>query len=116
MSESFYGSICLTDLIEHAKSKHSSFTKGQNGKVYASVNVWLNDKPDKFGNVLSVQLNPTKENKDIEKKYYIGNCKKSEGAKPVSDRDVSDLDTDFEVPEKPAKNAANPDDDTDLPF
>lgn len=117
MSELFYGSICLTDMIEHAKQKHSSFTKGQNGKIYASVNVWLNDEADKYGNILAIQLNPTKENKDTEKKFYIGNCKKSEGAKPLQDKDMSGLDTEIDAPvtRKTAENAVNPSDD-DLPF
>lgn len=116
MSELFYGSICLTDMLEHAKSKHSAFTKGQNGKIYASVNVWLNDEADKYGNILAIQLNPTKENKDVEKKYYIGNCKKSEGAKPIQDKDLSGLDAELDVPiRKTAENAVNPADD-DLPF
>ena len=48
MNQLFYGSICLTDLIEKAKSKHSAFSKAQNGKIYANVNVWLNETPDKY--------------------------------------------------------------------
>ena len=99
----FYGSICLTDLIELAKKKHSAFTKGNNGKIYASVNVWLNDEKDKFGNIMSVQVNPSKEMKDLEDRVYIGNLKQSEGPKPVSDRDVSGIDSDFDVPARPAK-------------
>lgn len=91
MSQSFYGSICITDLIEQAKAKHSAFTKGQNGKIYCNATVWLNDNVDKYGNILAVQLNPTKEKKDIDKKLYIGNFKQSEGAKPVSDNDVSQM-------------------------
>lgn len=118
MSQSFYGSICLTDLIEFAKQKHSAFTKADNGKIYASVNVWLNDDLDKFGNIMSVQLNPTKEMKDVEKKHYIGNMKQS-GKKPISDRDLSKLDADIDAPVRntgtPAPNAVNEKDD-DLPF
>jgi hypothetical protein len=119
MSQLFFGSICLTDLIEHAKAKHSAFTKGQNGKVYASVNVWLNDEKDKFGNIMSIQLNPTKELKDLDKKPYIGNMKQSDGPKPISDRDMQGVDTDFDVPTRntgtPATNATNPEDEP-LPF
>ena len=96
----FFGSICLTDLIECAKQKHSAFTKGQNGKIYASVNVWLNNERDKYGNIMSIQLNPTKEMKDLDKRLYIGNMKQSEGPKAVSDRDVSNLNTDFDIEEK----------------
>jgi hypothetical protein len=102
----FYGSVCLTDLIELAKKKHSAFTKGNNGKIYAAVNIWLNDEKDKFGNIMSVQINPSKEMKDLEDRVYIGNLKQSEGPKPVSDRDVNGLDTDFDVPGRPAKTDA----------
>lgn len=94
----FYGSICLTDMIEAAKKKHSAFTKGQNGKIYCSVNVWLNAEMDKYGNIMSVQLNPKKEMKDIDGRAYIGNMKPSDGPKPISDRDTTALDTDFDLP------------------
>jgi len=54
MSTLYGGSICLTDLIEAAKAGHSSCSRSQNGKVYANVNIWLNDEPDKFDNVISI--------------------------------------------------------------
>lgn len=105
MGQLFYGSICLTDLIENAKKKHSAFTKGQNGKIYASVNVWLNDQVDKFGNIMSVQINPTKEMKDLEDRVYIGNLKQSDGPKPVSDKDVSGIDVDIsDVPYRESRS------------
>ena len=118
MGQLFYGSICLTDLIEKAKSKHSGFSKGQNGKIYVNVNIWLNDNQDKFGNIMSIQVNPSKEKKDIDERFYIGNCKQSDGPKPISDRDTSGLDVDLDIPiiDKPALNSVNPNDDTDLPF
>lgn len=105
MSQLFFGSICLTDMIEAAKKKHSAFTKGQNGKIYCSVNVWLNDNLDKFGNIMSVQLNPTKDLKDIDGRAYIGNMKQSDGPKPISDRDTNSLNTDFsDIPPAPTSN------------
>jgi hypothetical protein len=106
MSQLFFGSICLTDLIDIAKKKHSAFTKGNNGKIYASVNVWLNDEKDKFGNIMSVQVNPSKEMKDLEDRVYIGNLRQSEGPKPVSDRDVNNIDTDFDVPQRQSNSGA----------
>jgi hypothetical protein len=121
MSQLFFGSICITDLIDQAKQKHSAFTKGNNGKIYASVNVWLNDKEDKFGNIMSVQINPSKEMKDIDKRLYIGNLKKSDGPTPVSDRDVSGLDENLDIPARQHTSAAPSAGDTtepvsDLPF
>lgn len=116
MGQLFYGSICLTDLIESAKKKHSAFTKGQNGKIYANVNVWLNDQVDKFGNIMSIQVNPSKEKKDIEERFYIGNCKQSDGPKPVSDKDVSGLDVNLDAPPlAPSKTDITTEGD-DLPF
>ena len=113
----FYGSICLSDLLDLAKQKHSAFTKGQNGKIYANINVWLNAEKDKFGNIMSIQLNPTKERKDLDKRPYVGNCKPSEGPKPIQDKDTRELDLEgVDIPTGSAKNAANPDDNTDLPF
>ena len=98
MSKSFYGSICLTDLIEQMKVKHSAFSKGKNGKIYANVNVWLNDQQDKFGNIMSVQLNPTKERKDTDAKVYIGNMKESENSpKPVDNKDIESVAADFDA-------------------
>jgi hypothetical protein len=119
----FYGSLCLTDLIDQAKQKHSAFTKGNNGKIYASINIWLNSEPDKFGNIMSLQINPSKEMKDIDKKMYVGNLKESEGPKPISDRDISSMDADLDVPTRqtgggsttpPAPEITEPIDD--LPF
>lgn len=97
MNQLFYGSICLSDLIEKAKTKHSAFTKAQNGKIYVSVNVWLNQVPDKYGNIMSVKVNPSKEKKDIEEGFYIGNLKQSDGPKPVGDNDLNGLDVDLDA-------------------
>jgi hypothetical protein len=119
MSQLFYGSICLTDLIENAKKKHSAFSKGNNGKIYANINVWLNDKEDKFGNIMSVQINPTKEMKDLEDRIYIGNLKESKGGTPVNSRDVAGLDSDLDIEpraQKPADPASVTEPIDDLPF
>lgn len=90
MSQLFYGSVCVTDLIEYAKKKHSAFSKADNGKIYANVNVWLNDEVDKFGNVMAAQLNPKKELKEQDGQPYIGNFKRSE-AKPIAQNDIKEL-------------------------
>ena len=44
----YYGSIDLTLLIDQAREKHSAFTKGTNGHIYASVNFWVNAEVDKY--------------------------------------------------------------------
>lgn len=116
MSKLFYGSICLTDLVEQAKQRHSAFSKAKNGKIYGSVNVWLNDEKDEFGNVMSIQLVPQKEKKDIEKKVYIGNCKESDGPKPISDKDASSIPDDFNVPASTSTASDISEPIEDLPF
>ncbi len=119
MNQLFYGSICLSDLIEKAKTKHSAFSKAQNGKIYVNVNVWLNAEKDKFGNVMSIKVTPSKEKKDIEEGFYIGNCKQSDGPKPIGDNDVSVLDVDLDIvdplPGQPKTDIPTTD-DSDLPF
>ena len=118
MNQLFYGSICLSDLIEKAKSKHSAFTKGQNGKIYVNINVWLNEREDKFGNVMSVKVNPSKAMKDIEEGFYIGNCKKSDGPQPVNDKDINGLDVDIPDPvtTHPSVSSDISTESNDLPF
>lgn len=80
----FTGSICLTDLIESAKKKHSAFSKSQaNNKIYVNVILWENDEVDKYGNTHALQLNPHKDKKDSDGKIYIGNMKPVERKDPV---------------------------------
>lgn len=113
MSQLFYGSINVSELVQRAKEKHSGFKTGNNGCIYANVSVWLNDVPDKYGNIMSIQVNPDKERKDVDERFYIGNCKMSEGPKPVSDKDVSNLNLDG-VSAPKTGTGVGPDDD--LPF
>lgn len=91
MNQSYYGSVCLTDLIEKAKQKHSSFVKASNGKIYCNITVWLNEEVDKFGNSMSIQANTTKEMKDKEERFYLGNCKKSEYKEPQPITNTDDI-------------------------
>lgn len=97
MAQLLNGSVCLTDIIDKAKEKHSAFAKGKNGKIYFNVTCWVNDEPNQFGQHASLLLNSSKEKKDDEGKVYIGNMKKSEqgGAEPVSGADVNDLSQDL---------------------
>ena len=75
MARMITGSLCLNEILEQAKAKHSAFSKAQNGKIYFNVLIWENDEPDKFNNNFSVQLNASKEAPETEKKKYIGNLK-----------------------------------------
>jgi hypothetical protein len=112
MNTLYGGSICLTDLIAQAKKGHSSFSKAQNGKVYANILTWVNDTPDKFGNTMSHQLSSIKEMRDKEEKVYIGNSKKLETNQPVSSNDVQE-DSFDNIPVRQSKAIEEPD---GLPF
>lgn len=83
MSKLYGGSICLTDLLAKAKEGHSAFIRSQNGKVYCNVNIWMNDEVDKFGNIMSFQLNSQKDKREAEGKIYIGNAKEVVAAAPA---------------------------------
>ncbi len=97
MSQLFYGSICITDLLEHAKGKHSAFVKGNNGKIYANISAWLNDEEDKYGNIMALKLSATKDaiTKDAEQgKVYIGNLKESDStSKPLSNKEAKEFES-----------------------
>ncbi len=96
MSKSFYGSICLTDLLNKAKERHEAFTKSEkNGKIYVKVNIWLHDEPDKFDNVAAIQV-PAKEK---ENRFYIGNLKESEYKEPeITNDDIQNLPEEDDLP------------------
>lgn len=116
MSQKFYGSICITDVFDLLNKKHSSFSKAENGKVYASVNVWLNDEKDKFGNVMAIQLNPKKDLREQDGQPYIGNLKESE-SKPLSGGDMNKFSIPSDLPtttKTVASDISEPIDD--LPF
>lgn len=117
MSQSFYGSVCLTDLIEQAKKKHSAFSKAQNGKIYCNITVWLNDQEDKYGNTMSIQANSSKEMVGKEDKFYLGNCKKSK-SQEIKDNDFDGVDDiDIETKSEPHQSNSEPKDPKDdLPF
>lgn len=85
-------SICLDDLFTASKSGHSSVTTAKNGKKYASVVIWINDKEDQYGKIGSIQLSQPKDSQ--EQKVYIGNIsapKKAEGGQVdiLNDLDVT---------------------------
>lgn len=116
MNTNYYGSICLSEMIEKAKSGHSSFTKAQNGKIYCNVTVWINEEEDKYGNTMSIQANSSKEKVGKEDKFYLGNCKKSK-QKPISDKDFDGVD-EIDVPVKQTGETKETFNDSkdDLPF
>jgi hypothetical protein len=93
MSKLLTGSVCLTDLIEQAKKKHSAFSKAKNDKIYGNIAIWINDEPDKYGNTVSIQLNSEKDKRDAEGKIYIGNAKPlpNQKAAQIEETDTNNL-------------------------
>ena len=91
MNTLYTGSICLSD-IDKTKIAKSE----KNGKLYLSVDIWVNEQPDQYGNVGSINVRQSKEEREAkEKKTYIGNFKQLEG-KPqagtyLADREIEPL-------------------------
>jgi len=79
MATRFYGSICLTDLIDQAKKMHSSVKKhDKSGKYYVSVDVWINDEADKMGNTMKIILRSADETlRAKEGKVYVGSLREA---------------------------------------
>lgn len=78
MSTLYNGSICLSDIPK------DKITEGKNGKKYLNITLWVNDTPDQYGNIGSVQVSQTKEQREAqEKKTYIGNFKQPTPATPA---------------------------------
>jgi len=91
MNTLYTGSICLSD-IDKSKIVKSE----KNGKLYLSVDIWVNEQPDNYGNIGSINVRQSKEEREAkEKKTYIGNFKQLEG-KPqagtyLADREIEPL-------------------------
>ena len=89
MSQSYYGSINFTKLIEEAKKGNKAFTKTENGTIYFNTRIWVNDEPDQYGNIASLQSNFKGAQK--EDKFYFGNLKESTPTEQnVSSNDIPD--------------------------
>jgi hypothetical protein len=66
--------MCLTDILALAKKGHSAFSRSEkNGKVYFQISIWDNDEKNKFGQDVSIQLNPKKDTSS--ERSYVGNGK-----------------------------------------
>ncbi len=70
MSSLFSGSICVSDIDK------SKLTQAKNGKLYLSVDIWINDQADQYGNTGSISIRQSKDEREAKtKKVYIGNLK-----------------------------------------
>ncbi len=77
MNQLLIGSICVSDIPKE------KLTQAKNGKLYLNIDIWINADVDQYGNIGSVSVRQSKEQREAkEKKTYIGNFKKSELRQP----------------------------------
>jgi len=85
----FFGSICLTDLLENAKKGNPAFSRSnKNNKIYVNCRIFIGDSEDKYGNSASIMTNLKIEEK--ENSFYFGNFKMSKdtGNSSIEAKDV----------------------------
>ena len=88
------------DLNKIDKTKIVSTDKNgnpfENGAKYLNVVVWVNDEVDNYGNIASIQISQSKEEREAgAKSIYIGNLKEPQSRtnEPTSTRTASFEDT-----------------------
>jgi hypothetical protein len=92
MSKKYNASICVTDLIKAVQARHSGiYASEKNKKIYATVDIWINDQENQFGQIGSVKVRAKKDSKDED--FYIANLrefKPKDQAAPSSEKDTFD--------------------------
>jgi hypothetical protein len=83
-------SICLDDLFAASKAGHSAITTAKNGKKYANVVIWINEKEDQYGKIGSIQLSQPKDSQ--QQKVFIGNVSALKKAESGQVDILNDLD------------------------
>lgn len=129
MSSLFNGSLDVTAIIEMANKAHTAYSRSpKNQKIYAAITIWLNDEPDaKTGNILSIQLNSSKDGGPADlalnngKKVYVGNAKYAKKQSPEPLQAGSNglaINNDLYGTPPPVDNSGqwNTSSDTGLPF
>lgn len=83
----------LSISIDVSKLNKDRFYKGKKG-TYASLDVWVSDEPDQYGNDASVSESLSKEEREAKtKKNYVGSGKKLYGwskSTPSNDNPLSE--------------------------
>ena len=70
MSKLYKANICLSDIPKEA------ITVASNGKLYLSCDLWINEEKNKYGNIGSLSIEQTKEQREKqERKVYVGNIR-----------------------------------------
>lgn len=92
MSTLYNGSICLSDIPKDKITKSE-----KNGKSYLNFNLWVNDEKDQYGNIGSINVSQSKEERLAKvPKVYFGNIKPVERnaqpqqAAPSNEPDLAD--------------------------
>jgi hypothetical protein len=102
------GSIDLSK-IDKTKviSKDKDGNPFKNGAKYLNVVVWINEEVDQYGNIASVQISQSKEERESgAKATYIGNLKNAQGQSIKTETPFAN------VPE----SKITKDEEDDLPF
>jgi len=88
MSNTYYGSIDFSKLLEEAKKGNKAFHKSdKNGRIYLNVQVFIKDEVDNFGN--SMAIRSTFKGATKEDKFYFGNLKPSEETEqPIQSNEI----------------------------
>lgn len=97
-SKKFYGSINFSKLLVAVRAKHSAFVRtGENNWIFGNITLWINEDPDKYGNTISIQLNPAKDSGDMS--IYFANLKPSQfKIEGVNDADLQEMPNDDDLP------------------
>ncbi len=92
MATGLWGSICLQDFLEKCQVAQAPdgstwlnlsslppdrFKRSdKNGKIYAGINVWINDELDEYQNAAGISFQQSQEERARqEKRKYVGNLK-----------------------------------------
>lgn len=92
MATGLWGSICLQDFLEGAQVAQapdgsvwvnlgslpqSRFKRSdRNGKIYAGINIWINDELDEYQNAAAISFQQSQDERNRqEKRKYIGNLR-----------------------------------------
>lgn len=87
MSKQFKGSIDLTEIGNKVRAGHGAVKKSEkNGRQYLNITIWMNDEPDKYGNIGSIQI----WDKATNETTYIGNYKEGAKTEPVTKAETTE--------------------------
>ena len=90
--------VLLIGGINLSKIPKDKITEDKNGNKWLNVAVWVNDEPDQYGNIGSVQVQQSLEERDAKApKLYIGNLKPPKKAE-VPTPTVGVMDDELDLP------------------